>query len=261
MPDLRDLQRDFARFVLFGETDPIAAQIVEDGIAPTDRLEIYRNTARIGLTEALRLSFPAINRLVGEAFFEMAAARFVRAHPPRSACLDQYGADFPGFLAALPESAGLRYLPDVARFEWMLSMAAHAPDATSLDFGALAQVPPEQLDRLRFVPHPSVTLLRLEFPADQIADAVLSGDDEAMAAIDLHSLPIGLVVHRGPDGLASERVALAVHEFLQALFAGEALGALLVDEMPDFGEILARQFTLGRIIGFKIGELDTEFMP
>ena len=44
-------------------------------LPPADRVGIYRNTARIGMTEALRLSFPAVERLVGADFFAMAAAR------------------------------------------------------------------------------------------------------------------------------------------------------------------------------------------
>lgn len=251
MSELRDIQKGFARSVLHNETDAIAPWIVDDGIPALDRLGIYRNTARIGLTEALRIGFPAVNRLVGEAFFDMAAARFIRQAPPRSACLDEYGAGFPDFLQSLPEAASLRYLPDVARFEWQLGVAANARQAPVLDLMALADLPADTLDALRFAAHPSVSLLRLDFPADQIADAVLSGNDEAMAAIELDSGPVGLVIHRGPEGVAAERVELSCFPFLRSLFAGEELGVLFEDAAPDAAETLSRQFALGRISGFR----------
>ena len=38
-----------------------------------ERLGVYRNTVGVSLTRALRLSFPAVHKLVGEAFFEAAA--------------------------------------------------------------------------------------------------------------------------------------------------------------------------------------------
>lgn len=249
MPALRDIQRAFARAVLTGEPDAIAPHIVAGGIPPEHRVSIYRNTARIGMTEALRLGFPAVERLVGAAFFDMAAARFGRAHPPDSPCLNDYGAGFADFLAAMPECVALPYLPDVARFEWALNIAAHAADAPKLDMLALAGMDPILFGTLHFVPHPSLTLLSLAFPADRIADAVLSGDAAAMAAIDLAGGPVHLVVHRGPDGVSAEHVAPADHDFLQRLFAGEPLEALLHDA-PRAAEILAHQFALGRITGF-----------
>ena len=249
MPTLSDIQRGFARSILLGETDDIVAHVESDGIPAADRLGIYRNTARTVLTEALRLTFPAVDRLVGGAFFDMAAARFIRRHPPRRACLDDYGADFADFLASLEEAAELPYLPDVARFEWALGVAAQARDVPPLDLRALAGLGSELHGLLRFEPHPSATLLHLGFPADHIADAVLSGDETAMAAVDLRGGPVWLVVHRGPEGVAAERIALKSYRFLRRLFAGEELGALLTDDTPDAAETLGRQFALGRITG------------
>lgn len=253
MSELRDIQHRFARSVLHGEVDGIEPWIVEDGISPAGRLAIYRNTARIGLTEALRMSFPVVDRLVGEAFFDMAAARYLRADPPRSAWLDEYGAGFPEFLRSLPEAASLRYLPDVARFEWQLGVAANAPPVPPLGLIALAGLDAQRLEGLRLAPHPSVSLLSLDFPADRIADAVLSGDDDAMAAIDLDSGPAYLAVHRGPDGVTAERIDRSTFRFLGRLFAGEALGVLLADAWPDASAMLSREFALGRIAGVQAG--------
>ena len=250
MPTLHELQGDFARCILLGDAGGIEDHVIGDGIPPAARLGIYRNTARTVLTEALRLAFPVVHRLVGGDFFDMAAARFIRRFPPRCACLDDYGGDFPAFLGSLPEAMELQYLPDVARFEWALNVASHAPEVPPPDLLALADLDPGLQGLLRFEPHPSVVLLRLEVPADEIADAILSGDERAMAAVDIQGGPVAIVVHRGPDGVAAERVGSETYEFLERLFAREDLGTLLSGNTPEAAEILARQFALGRITGF-----------
>lgn len=249
MPALLELQQAFAAGLLAGTEGPLADLIVEDGIAAADRLRIYCNTNRSVLTEALRLVYPAVDRLVGQEFFDMAAARFVAEHPPRSGYLNAYGAAFPDFLAALPSAAGLAYLPDVARFEWALNEAANAADEAPLDILALTAVEPERHPSIRFEVHPSVRLLRLRYPADEIADAVLSGDERAMAAIDLTAGPIRVVAHRGPNGVEAERIDEETSRFVERLFAGEALGTVLDGAELDAAALLAEQFAKGRLTG------------
>ena len=250
MQRLCDIQREFARGVLLGDTGAIAPHILGGAVSAADRLAIHRNTSRAIMIEALRLTFPAVDSLVGHDFFAMAAARFLRLNPPVSACLDDHGAAFPDFLGAMPETASLPYLADVGRYEWALSVAAHAPDVPALDLSALMRLEPSMHDAVRFVAHPSVTLLNLQCPADAIADAALSGDERSMASIDPGEKAIWLIVHRGRSGIEAERLTPATHDFLSRLFAGEPLGVLLVSATQDAAAILAGQFTQGRLIGF-----------
>src|SRR5258708_14100720 len=126
-----------------------AAMLVEPGHA--DRIDIYRNTFVTGVTKALRLTYPAVHRLVGAEFFEGAAGHFIAQHPPRAAYLDEYGEEFPDFLARFRPAASLAYLADVARLEWAVSRAIHAADIEPLDLTRLAALPPEDQPRVRFV--------------------------------------------------------------------------------------------------------------
>src|SRR5260370_10155485 len=119
------------------------------------------------------MTYPAVDRLLGRDFFELAAERFCAAHPPGSGYLDEYGGEFADFLAGLPEAtAALRYLPDLARFEWALSCAANADDSPGLDLPTVAAIDPEQHNQLRVEPYPSVRLLELHYPARSLADSV-----------------------------------------------------------------------------------------
>src|SRR6266511_6000519 len=118
----------------------IAAHVVDAGMSPAERLDVYRNTFASVLTTALRLSYPAVHRLVGAEFFEGASRIFIEGSPPKSACLDDYGTEFPGFLVDFPPAASLPYLPGVARLEWAVNRALHADDVEPLDASRLASL-------------------------------------------------------------------------------------------------------------------------
>jgi hypothetical protein len=254
MPTLLEVQQAFAAGLRGDADHDLAGMIAAGDFSAAERLGIYRNSWRGVLIEVLRMTYPAVERLVGRDFFEMAAARFCTAQPPGSGYLNDYGGLFAEFLASLPEAAAaLRYLPDVARFEWALSMAANAADAPVLDLAALAALDPAHHDQLRFEPHPSVRLLELDYPADAIADAVIADDDQAIAALDLTDGPVRLVVNRGPNGVDARRLTERAYDFARLLFAGKRLGRALQSAGPDGAAYLADHFVNGRLAGFRVG--------
>ncbi|MBN9510280.1 MAG: putative DNA-binding domain-containing protein [Alphaproteobacteria bacterium] len=250
---LRDLQGDFAEALRGGRASPRLAALITPDLA---RLDVYRNTARTVAIEALRIGFPATEAIVGEEFFALAAAKFWRVHPPREAWLGAWGDELGNFLGRMHAARAVAYLADVARFERALSRAANAADIPALDAASLASVPPEQHPRLRFTPHPSVTLLRLRYPADAIADAVRAGDDAAMAAIDLGSGPVHLLVHRAGGEVVAERIGASAWRFLRVLFAGTPLGEVLAGAPArlDAASMLAAQFARGRLAAAAVKE-------
>jgi hypothetical protein len=254
MPTLREVQQAFSATLRDDRAGALADWIVADAFSAAERLGIYRNSSRSVLVDVLRIKYRAVDRLVGDAFFELAAERFCADDLPDSAYYNDYGGAFAAFLAVLPEAAGLHYLPDVARFEWALHCAANADDATFLDPASLAGVDPDRHGELCFIAHPSVRLLELDYPADAIADAVLAGDEAAMAAIDLASGPVRLVVNRGPHGVDACRLTLGEHRFAQRLFAGEALADLLESAECDGAPLLADHLIHGRLTGFRLAE-------
>ena len=254
MPALRELQQAFGAAMLVEDGDAVCGYVVEAGFTAAERLRIYRNTCRSTLTEALRMTYPAVERLVGADFFDAVTAQFIAAYPARSGYLNEYGDGFADFLATFRAAGVLPYLANVARFEWALSVAANAVDAPVLEARALAAVDPQRHAALRFEPHPSVCLLALAHPADQIADAVLSGDGASMAQVDPTSGPVWLVVHRGRGGVEAQRLGQHAYGFVSRLCAGEAWGSLVetarAEEPPA---LLAEQLTKGRLTAFRVG--------
>jgi hypothetical protein len=245
MPALLEVQQAL-RAQLFGAAAPPDA-------ASAQRLAIHRNTALATLVNALRLSFPAIQRLVGAEFFEGAAREFIRCQPPTSPCLNDYGADLPAFLAAFAPASTLVYLADVARLEWAVSRALHADDADPLELTRLAVLDAAAMSQLRFAMHPAVSVLRLEFPADAIWRAVLEQDAAAMAAIDLSTGPVHLLVERDADAVQVRRLNAARWQFAARLCAGEPWYTML-EHGPDadLGAWLAEHLACGRITDFQL---------
>jgi hypothetical protein len=243
MPALLELQQTL-RAQLFGDAMPPD----EDSAL---RLAIYRNTCFSTLVNALRLSYPAVQRLVGAEFFEGGAREFIRRHPPASAYLNDYGGDFPAFLSAFAPAAALAYLADVAQLEWAVNRALHADEAPSLELARLATLDESALSRVSFTAHPGLSLLRLDFPADAIWRAVLDQDAAAMAAIDLAGGPVHLLIERDAGGVQVRRLNAARWEFTARLCAGQPLYAMLDDRADgDTSAWLAEHLSSGRFIDF-----------
>jgi hypothetical protein len=256
VPTLLELQRAM-RASLVDHDDGAAAAMLAENV-PADRLNIYRNTFVTGVTKALRLSYPAIHRLVGTDFFEGAARLFIARHAPRSAYLDEYGADFPEFLRDFQPAASLVYLPDVARLEWAVNRAIHAADVEPLDLARLSALPPEDQIRVCFVPHPSIALVCADYPADVIWRAVLSGDDAALAAVDLDAGPVRLLVERRATGVEVSRLDEAAWRFAAMLCEGQPLATVFI-AATDTGTdaLLAEYLAAGRFIDFRLAPTES----
>jgi len=256
MPALREVQTAFRRALLEEDDGALAAFIADDGVAAIVRLAVHRNNVRISLTDALRDTFPVVCRLVDERFFAYAAHEFLTTSPPRRACLAEYGADFVDFLAAFAPCRELPYLPDVARLEWLLNMAAHAADAAPLPPSSLASVPAADAPRLVFRLAPSFGFLASPWPVERIWRLNRPGVDSA-EAIDLAAGGVHLEVARRNGDVALRSLAAPSFAFRQAIAGGRPLAAaaataLAADEQFDLGAAVAALFRDGAVIAFTL---------
>jgi len=159
---------DFAAALL----DPLRVApsdiVVARGKATTRRYNVYRNNVMASLVEALAAVYPAVQRIVGVDFFRAMARCHIRATPPASPLLFEYGRDFPAFIETYEHVQDLPWLADTARIERAWLDAYHAADVPPLAAAALARVPPDRLDKLMFVAHPATRIVRSEYPAVSI---------------------------------------------------------------------------------------------
>jgi hypothetical protein len=256
-PTLLELQHAVRRAIVGRDDADAATHIVADGIDPAARLGIYRNTFASVLVNALRSSYPVVQKLVAAECFEGAARLFIDEQPPQYANLDDYGAGFPEFLARFSAVAELVYLSDVARLEWAVNRALHAPDATSLDPVRLATLTPNEQAHVRFAPHPSAQLVHATHPADTIWRATLASDDAALTTIDPASGSVWLLVHRAETGVEVSRLSEPAWHFTAALFAGYPLHSAL-EEAPcaEAQELLAEHLAARRFTEFSFADVD-----
>ena len=231
--DRRDYASEFTPGLLDPDVMP-AGVAGPRGKAAAKRYNVYRNNVTVSLINALAETFPAVRRITGEEFFRAMARFHVRATPPTSPLLFEYGRDFPDFIAGYEYAQSMPWLSDVARIERAWLDAYHARDAAPLAALAFAAVDPERLAGAILTPHPATRILRSRFPAVTIFAANRSGDPvgpiKAVEPEDaLVTRPVLEVVVRSlPPGAAV---------FLTRLIEGELLGAAAgaaLAESPEF---------------------------
>ena len=225
---------DFASALLDPERAPPAFVAGPHGKAASKRYAVYRNNVTVSLIDALAATFPATMRITGVDFFRAMARFHVRATPPTSPLLFEYGRDFPAFIERYEHARSMPWLADVARLERAWLDAYHAADAEPLLPSALASIPPEQLADTVFVPHPATRIERSTYSAVTIfaanrADGPVDRIDASAAEDALVTRPsLEVMIRRLPPGGAV---------FLSRLIAGEPLGtaaATAFAEASDF---------------------------
>jgi hypothetical protein len=217
------------------------------------RLAIYHRSARANRVAALAAAYPVVRRLVGQAFFDEAAARYGDAFPSRSGDLNVFGARFAAFLERYPHAQGIACLADVARLEWAVHESRLSPPGEALEYLALGAVPAAELDRVAFRLGPSVRLVASPHPILAIWEAnqgerdgtpePTQGPDRVVVRIDATLEPAPVAVGPGEWAL------------LQAFGRGERLAQAAAGcrELGyDFEAALATLATLHVLGGFDL---------
>lgn len=219
MHSLREFQARMASHLLGSAPDAGDGLFAPGPIGAEEGLAIYRANIEAATANALRLTYPTVDCVVGKAYFNHLCTLRLRHDPPRSACLSAYAKGFPRFISESAPAHGLPYLADVASFDLALAGVAnadvHGPSRrtqldgrTSLELNATLQV------------------LRLEFPADEIRSAI-EADEAALAEIDMRPRARWLALWRSADGVRVRGISSASGEFLTAIMAGNDLAEAL----------------------------------
>jgi hypothetical protein len=202
--------------------------------AAVKRYNVYRNNVTVSLINALAAAFPATLRITGVDFFRAMARFYVRATPPISPLLFDYGRDFPDFIERYEFAQSVPWLADVARIERAWLDAYHAADIQPLMSDELAAIPSEQLPNTVLKPHPATRVIPSRFSAVTIfsanrSDGPVSGVEVVEPEDALLTRPaLEVEVRRLPPGGAL---------FLRRLITGEPLGAAAsaaFSESPSF---------------------------
>ncbi len=214
------------------------------GTVADRRFAIYRNNVAVGLIEALAANFPVLERLLGPDAFRQTAREFIRARPPRTRVLHEYGEEFDLFLGSFEPLRGLPYLPDVARLERAFLDAFHAGDADVLEGSALASIAPDALASLRLPAHPAARLVRSSYPVATIWEANRPGREPE--PIDGSRGEIALLT-RPRDAVELRALRPADGVLVEALMGGATLmeaSCAAAARAPDFDLSAALQIVV-----------------
>jgi hypothetical protein len=233
---------DFAAAFARGLTNPdVQAPKDVTGTAGKDprkgvlkRYNVYRNNVTVSLIDALAAIYPAVQRLTGIDFFRAMARFHLRATPPVSPLLFEYGRDFPAFIEQYEYAQAMPWLADVARIERAWLDAYHAADLPVLPARIFEGIEPAQLGELRFTPHPAAQVVRSAYSAVSIF--AMNRRDEPVEPLDSSEREDALVTRPDQDVIVS-RLPDGGAAFLNTLIAGESLGvavAAAFDEAPSF---------------------------
>jgi hypothetical protein len=183
----------------------------DERLSAVERLDIYADMYFYRLRDALAEDFITVCAVVGEDNFHNLITDYLIAHPPSHFSLRYAGRRLPPFLLQHPLSRHWPYLADLAQLEWAILDAFDAPDTAVLQPAALAAVPRQSWPALRFQFTPSLRVLQLDWPADEVWKQVQRQETPVVPARESVSLRVWRqdlrVYHRRID--AAERVALA----------------------------------------------------
>lgn len=222
--NLKALQTQFSES-LFYQNEQITEQIKEtQSVTPAQRLQIYRNSFIMGISEALSITYQHTLALVGEDFFNAASRDFILMSPPLENNIMTYGLGFNKYLQSLPQLASMPYIHEMARFEWLLEQTSNMQvEEKTLDLVQLSQVPEAEMHFLQFTIPTQVSLFDSEQNINHLYQMII---DDAVTETDLNT-PCYLALKKAPD-FRIEIIPLSENEFhlLQQIQAGKTLGQI-----------------------------------
>jgi hypothetical protein len=260
MTTLAQMQRNFIHDCLSGELKQgsvlMAENIESHDISAHGLMKIYQNSALANITQSLSLTYPVIEALVGQDFFRAMCRRYIQTSWPSSGNMDDYGADFPVFLAEFEHAKHLTYLKDVASLEWAFHLSSLADDKHFTDWSTLSQV--SNILQLQFTLAPSFRLINSTYPIDKIWQ-LNQVDNTADINLDMNvnedTVISWLVVYRRELKTVILPVTSGEYVLLAAFEQGAAFEEAITDASQEQADLsiddaLKKFIELGIISGF-----------
>lgn len=228
---LEERQAKFAAAILDPERAVPEGLVDPSGEVSLRGFSVYRNNVVVGLIEALKAAFPAVQKLVGDEFFAAMARSYASLEPPRSPIMLEYGAGFPDFVSAFGPAATLPYLRDVARLERAWLEAYHAAERAPVDPGVFHGIKAKDLARVRLDLHPSLRIVRSPFPVVSLWKMNIEGGVPEF--LDVGGGGEDALVVRPSSTVEVRRLSSGTSTFLEALAAGAPIASATMIGLGD----------------------------
>lgn len=214
MPALPELQQGMiARIINHGDAEGLP-------VTPAKNFSVYSNNTRVILRDLLKDAFPVTALLLGEKFMAHASQEFATIFPPETGDMNGYGADFPAYLARLPNLNQFAYVPDIARLEWLAHEAYLSPRLPALAAEQLAAAPDPMAIELKLQPH--VQILRSAWPVDKLWEEVTAKGAE-LHDFKMQAMETFVAIYREEDRIALWSITEGGYRFLEHLQSSPSL--------------------------------------
>lgn len=248
-PSLRETQAAFAAHLAGDDRPDLVNAIAGDRPTVLGRLQLHRHHVVSSIGAALTATFPTVAALVGEEFFGLLARDFVAGTALEHPVLSRYGEHFAQFVTAKQDMHGLPYLTDVARLDWALNVAFHAPLQPRLAAADLAGWPQASLPSLLVQLPAGSSLVESTYPLDLIWQASQPGT--SVSQVDLAAGPACLVVFRRSEDAAFAVLSPGEAAFIERLRRGDRL-AIAAQHASRVEEDFDLAATFGRMLGLRL---------
>src|SRR5271167_4258070 len=267
MRGLLELQRQMAEAVMQPLTSAenmrkrtsghqLMIEVASSFIAPNDRLtsferlEIYNRQYWFRLMDALSEDFQGLRAILGAKRFRAMAKAYLTDCPSRSFTLRDLGSRLSLWLGSHPEwvRPNDRLARDMARLEWAHIEAFDAAELPALKPGDLASEGPV----LRLTLQPYITVLKLEYPADDILLAArkrqrfyTAPSGGGVPIKNAHPEEVFLAVHRADFSVHYKRLEQEAYLLISAIRDGLSLSDALDFAFAD--SVIAKEVQARRI--------------
>lgn len=187
-----------------------------------ERIHIYRQTIIENIRNSLSIIYPGVWQLLGKNCADLLAKAFFLNYKniPCSGCLDDYGHDFPVFLAQINELKHLYYLSDYAKYECLLHQLYAAKDCQSLDIISLQSISTTNLEKLFFSFVDACALFSSHFPLDLIKEIL---NNPSSSSINLSNRGSYALIVRFDNRLMTYWLEADLWYFIKLLKEGSTL--------------------------------------
>ncbi len=212
-------------------------------------VRVYRNNVVRAIADSLGSSYPAVRRLVGDNWFDAAAAAYLRQTPPRARSLVGYGEEFPEFIEELA-TGSLPWLGAVARLDRAWLEAHIAEDAAPLTVADFAYA--DAIQSTRCALHPSARIIVSQWAVHAVWAANRSDHEDAHTPREVRREREACLVWRYEHEVRHRVLSAGEAAFLRAIEPGADLGGAserAQDADGDVAQIFAGALAAGVLIG------------
>lgn len=225
MSDLGVLQGKLQTAIL-GQEEHLPFIKVNGVITTSDRLTVHRDTVFNNLTSSLRITYPGIWRLLGEdcAYGVAMAYSHDYVNLTSRSAMDDFGENFPQFLANFPSIKHLQYLPDFARLELLRAKSYRAIMQAPLAIEQLQAYFESGIESCQILLNASIYFLQSEYPLMNIQELL---DNPDSVELSLQKQECFLVVCRTSGKTETLFLEARPWNFLRSISNGNSVSTAM----------------------------------